>query len=172
MIRIAELSDGDAYGQLGNLSRLIIDAVEGGASVSFMAGLTEAEAEAFWIEAIDGVPAGRAHLFAALEGSALLGAVLLHPAWQPNQPHRADVAKLLVLRAARRRGVATRLMDALETRALALDRTLLTLDTGTGSGAELFYQRRGYRFVGIIPGYALMPDGRPCDTSLYYKRLG
>ena len=102
MIRVVELSDGDAYRQIDNLSALLIDAVEGGASVSFMAGLSPAEAEAFWDETIEGMPDGRTLLFAAFSGPQLIGTVLLNPARQPNQPHRADVAKLLVLRSARR----------------------------------------------------------------------
>jgi GNAT superfamily N-acetyltransferase len=171
-VRIVELPEADAYRQLEGLCTLLIDAVEAGASVNFLADLKHSDAEAFWEGAMEGIPRGRTHLFAALEGSQLLGAVLLYPAWQPNQPHRADVAKLLVLRSARRQGVASRLMDALEARALELGRTLLTLDTVTGSGAEPFYQGRGYKRAGIIPNYALMPDGSPCDTSVYYKQLG
>jgi GNAT superfamily N-acetyltransferase len=171
VIRVSELSDGDAYRQLGNLGALLIDAVEGGASVSFMADLRRDEAEAFWVETIEGIPSGRTLLFAALEGSGLLGAVLLHPVMKPNQPHRADVAKLLVMRGARRRGIATLLMDALEARALELGRTLLTLDTVTGSGAEPFYRGRGFVAAGIIPDYALMPDGAFCATTVFYKRL-
>ena len=170
-MRIAELPEGDAYAQLGNLSALLIDAVESGASVGFMAGLTPSEAEAFWTEMLEGIPTGRTHLFAALEGSGLIGAVLLLPAAKPNQPHRADVAKLLVRRSARRRGVASRLMDALERRALALGRTLLTLDTATETGAEPFYRGRGYQRAGVVPNYALMPDGSFCATSIYYKQL-
>jgi GNAT superfamily N-acetyltransferase len=145
--------------------------VEGGASVSFMAGLTREGAEAFWEGAIEGIPTGRTHLFAALDGPRLLGAVLLHPCWQPNQPHRADVAKLLVRRDARRRGLASRLMDALESRAQALGRTLLTLDTAAGSAAEPLYQSRGYQRAGEIPGYGLTPDGRLESTVIYYKQL-
>lgn len=171
-MRIVELSEGDAYRQLANLGALLADAVDGGASVSFMADLTPSEAEDFWIGEFEGIPTGRTHLFAALDGSNLVGAVLLHPCWQPNQPHRADVAKLLVLSTARRRGVASRLMAALEAKALSIGRTLLTLDTVTGSGAEPFYLCRGYIRAGVIPDYALMPDGALCDTSLYYKRLG
>ena len=171
MIRVDELSEGDAYRQVDNLSALLLDAVEGGASISFMAGLSRSDADAFWEARLEEMADGRTLIFAALEGSQLLGAVLLHPAWQPNQPHRADVAKLLVRRSARRRGVASRLMDALEARAAELGRTLLTLDTGTGSEGEPFYRGRGYVFVGIIPGYALMPDGSPCNTSVFYKRL-
>ena len=171
-MRVVELPEGDAYRQLDNLSALLIDAVESGASVSFMAGLTPSEAEAFWMEAIENIPAGRTHLFAALDESSLLGAVLLHPCWQPNQPHRAEVAKLLVARSARRRGVASRLMDALEARALSLGRTLLTLDTARGSAAEPLYRGRGYERAGEIPNYGLTTDGRLESTVVYYKQLG
>ena len=171
-MRIAELTEGDGYRQLDNLCALLVDAVEGGASVSFLAGLTLAQAEAFWIPEIEAIATGRTHLFAALERSSLLGAVLLHPAWQPNQPHRADVAKLLVLRSARRRGVASGLMDALEARALALGRTLLTLDTAQGSAAEPLYRARGYQRAGEIPTYGLTTDGRLESTVIYYKQLG
>lgn len=167
-MRIVELPGGDAYRQLDNLCALLIDAVESGASVSFLAGLTAAQAEQFWLGAIEGIPEGRTHLFPALEDSDLLGAVLLHPCWQPNQPHRADVAKLLVKRSARRRGVGTRLMDELEARALSLGRTLLTLDTAKGSAAEPLYLRRGYWRAGEIPGYGLTTDGGwnpPCSIT-------
>jgi GNAT superfamily N-acetyltransferase len=170
-VRIVELPEGDALHQLDNLCDLLIDAVEGGASVSFMAGLKRQQAEAFWQATIDGITPGATHLFAALEGSRLLGAVLLHPALKPNQPHRADVAKMLVLRSARRRGIASQLLDALEHRARQLGRTLLTLDTDSSGVAEPLYRKKGYVAVGIIPGYALMPDGAPCDTTIFYKQL-
>jgi GNAT superfamily N-acetyltransferase len=170
-MRIDELSEGDAYRQLGNLAALLVDVVEGGASVSFLAGLTAWEAEGFWIEQIDGIPTGRTHLFAALDGSSLVGTVLLLPADKPNQPHRADVAKLLVLRSARRRGVASLLMDAMEARALVIGRTVLTLDTAKGSSAELIYVSRGYVRVGEIPSYSLTTDGRLESTIIYYKHL-
>ncbi len=171
MIRVDELSDGDAYRQIDKLAALLIDAVESGASVSFMAGLSPGEAEAFWEEAIAGIPTGRTLLFAAFSGSELVGTVLMHPAGKPNQPHRADVAKLLVLQSARRRGVASRLMDKMEARALELGRTLLTLDTASGSAAEPLYARRGYQRVGAIPDYGLTTDGRLESTVVYFKNL-
>jgi ribosomal protein S18 acetylase RimI-like enzyme len=172
VVRVAEFTEGDAFRQLAGLGELLIDVVRGGASVGFMATITQAEAEAFWESMADGIPSGATVLFAALDGRKLVGTVLLHPSRKPNQPHRADVAKLLVLGSARRAGVATLLMDALEAQAMALGRTLLTLDTATGSGAELFYQARGFERAGIIPNYALYPDGSACDTTFYYKRLG
>jgi GNAT superfamily N-acetyltransferase len=154
------------------LAALLTDVVASGASVGFMAGMSPADAQDFWRETIAGIESGRTILFAAFDGGRLVGGVLLHPCGKSNQPHRADVAKLLVHRGARRARVATRLMEALEARALALGRTLLTLDTASGSDAEYFYQRRGYARAGEIPGYALMPDGALTATTFYYKQLG
>jgi GNAT superfamily N-acetyltransferase len=171
VLRIVELPERDAFHQIDNLSDLLIDAVQGGASVSFMAGLKREEAGAFWRSIIDGIAGGETHLFAALEESSLLGVVLLHPCMKPNQPHRADVAKMLVLRSARRRGIASKLLEALETRARQLGRTLLTLDTAAGSTAEPLYRGRGYQFVGEIPGYGFTTDGRLESTIIYYKQL-
>jgi GNAT superfamily N-acetyltransferase len=161
---VSELTTESALARLPALVDLLVDAVADGASVGFMSGITRGEAEAFWRDIIAGIPSGRTHVFAALAGDDVLGVVLMHPSFKTNQPHRADVAKLLVLRSARRTGVASRLMDALEARAIALGRTLLTLDTATGSGAEDFYRRRGYAGAGVIPGYALMPDGAMTGT--------
>lgn len=152
MIRVAELSDGDACQQIDRLSALLIDAVENGASVSFMAAVTRAEADALWEATIARIADGRTLLFAAFAASDLIGTVLLHPPWQPNQPHRADVAKLLVCSRSRRQSVATLLMNTLEVRAAELGRMLLTLDTGAGSSGEPFYRKRAYVFAGIIPG--------------------
>ena len=89
----------------------------------------------------------------------------------PNQPHRAEIAKLLVHRAARGRGIAALLMDAAEAEARAEGRTLLVLDAVTGGDAARLYDRLGWTTVGVIPGYALYPDGRPCDTTVFWKRL-
>jgi GNAT superfamily N-acetyltransferase len=117
------------------------------------------------------VKSERSILFAARGGNNVAGTVLLQPSQKANQPHRADVAKLLVLRAMRRAGVASRLMQALEAHALKVGRTLLTLDTATDSDAENFYRQRGYSRAGVIPGYCLMPDGRLSGTTIYYKQL-
>ena len=95
----------------------------------------------------------------------------LHPAWPPNQRHRADIAKLLIHRRARRRGLGGLLMREIESRARAAGFTLLTLDTKRGDGAESLYRRGGWTEVGVIPGYALNPDGTPCDTVVFYKEL-
>jgi GNAT superfamily N-acetyltransferase len=171
MVGVVELAAEAAERQVAGLAEVLLDCVAGGASVGFMADLSRAEAEGFWRATIADIGAGRAHLFAAFDGERAIGTVLLQPSWKPNQPHRADVAKLLVRRDARRSGTASRLMDALEARAIELGRWLLTLDTASGSGAEDFYRRRGYVRAGEIPDYALMPDGAFCATALYYKRL-
>lgn len=171
MVEVVVLSATDAEAHLDGLVDLTLDCVAGGASVSFLYGVKREEVEAFWRGAIAGIEPGATIIFAARNGAAVVGAVLLHPVWKPNQPHRAEVAKLLVRQDARRGGVATRLMDALEAHAVAIGRTLLTLDTETGSGAEPLYQRRGYTRVGTIPNYCLGNDGGPSGTTFYYKEL-
>ena len=172
MVEIVELSAAEAGAQMDALAALLVDVVAGGASVGFMADMSHVEAQDFWRETVAGIESERTILFAAFDGGQLVGTVLLHPCGKPNQPHRADVTKLLVHRNGRRAGVATRLMEALEARALGLGRTLLTLDTASGSDAEYFYRRRGYQPAGEIPGYALMPDGALTGTTFYYKQLG
>jgi GNAT superfamily N-acetyltransferase len=171
MMEVAALSAAEAEAALPQLAALLIDAVEGGASVGFLAGLSTDQAEAFWREQIAGVARGDAILFAAREDGAILGTVLLQPCWKPNQPHRADVAKLLVLRSARRRRIASALMEALEAKALETGRTLLTLDTETDSAAEPLYRVRGYVPMGIVPGHAMIPDGTLRPTTFFYKHL-
>lgn len=152
---------------------MLIDCVEGGASVSFMIPLTRERADAFWRRVADGVAAGdRLLLVAEAAGKReILGTVQVAFAVPENQPHRGDVAKMLVRRSARRQGLGARLVRAAEEAALAAGRTLLVLDTVTGSEAERLYQRLGWTRVGVVPDYALWPDGRPCDTTFFYKRL-
>src|SRR5262249_58855395 len=101
----------------------------------------------------------------------LVGTVQVVAATPPNQPHRADVAKLLVRRSERRRGVARLLMARAEAEARAEGKTLLVLDTVTGDAAEKLYERLGWTKVGVIPNYALYPDGRPCDTTVFWKAV-
>jgi GNAT superfamily N-acetyltransferase len=155
------------------LSAVLIDCVEGGASVSFMAPLTRERADGFWGRVADGVEAGARILIVAedLTTGEIVGTVQLLLDLPENQPHRADVAKMLVRRSARRRGLGARLMRAAEDAARAAGRTLLVLDTVTGADAERLYQRLGWTKVGVVPGYALWPDGRPCDTTIFYRTL-
>ena len=152
------------------LSHVPMDCVEGGASVSFMTPLTRQRADAFWIGIKDRVAVGTSELLIAeLEGD-LVGTVQLIMAEPENQPHRADVAKMLVHRGARRRGIGRALMNAAEDLARAKGKTLLVLDTASDD-AERLYRRQNWTVVGRVPGYALFPDGRPCDTTFFYKRL-
>lgn len=152
------------------LAALLVDAVNGGAGVSFLAGLTEDQAEAWWRSVLTTSPS-RAIILVARDADSIVGTVQLQPAWAPNQPHRADVAKLIVHRRARRRGIAHALMDALERAASAAGFTLLLLDTCRGYDAERLYASTGWVRVGEVPGFALNPDGSLCDTVFFYKRL-
>ncbi len=168
---VAALSVAEAEARVPELAEILLDCVEGGASVSFMSPFTMAEAERFWRGVAEGVADGSVVLLAALGRGRAVGTVHLRLATPPNQPHRADVAKLLVHRAARGRGVAAALMDRLEADARAHGRTLLTLDTMTNSAAERLYERLGWTRVGVIDGYALFPDGRLGATTIFFKRL-
>jgi ribosomal protein S18 acetylase RimI-like enzyme len=153
------------------LADVLIDCVEAGAGVSFMAPLSRDIAQAYWRKQVSEISKGTAHQFAAFSDSVITGTVMLQRAWAPNQPHRADVAKLLVHRDFRHQGVATRLMQALEETARAEKLKLITFDAVTGSDAWRLYQRLGYQIVGDIPGYAMSPHGRMDDTTVFYKAL-
>jgi GNAT superfamily N-acetyltransferase len=171
-ITIRTLAAPEAGERIPDLSAVLIDCVEGGASVSFMAPLTRDKADGFWQRVADGVASGdRLLLVAEDEAGAIVGTVQLVLGLPENQPHRADVAKMLVRRSARRRGLGARLMRAVEDAARGAGRTLLVLDTVTGADAERLYSKLGWTRVGVIPDYALWPDGRPCDTTVFYKRL-
>jgi GNAT superfamily N-acetyltransferase len=154
------------------LAQLLIDCVAGGASVSFMAPLPLAKAEAFWRSVFDSAARGERVLLIAEAGDgALIGSVQLVLALPENQPHRADLAKMLVHRRARRLGIGAALVRAAEDAARAAGRSLLVLDTVTGGDAERLYARLGWQRVGVIPGYALWPEGGLCDTTVFYKSL-
>ncbi|WP_127998279.1 GNAT family N-acetyltransferase [Piscinibacter defluvii] len=171
-VRIRRVAGEDAAALVPALAEVLIDCVEGGASVSFMMPMTRARAEAFWRGVAAGVAAGeRALLVAEESDGALVGTVQLILGLPENQPHRADVAKMLVHRRARRLGIAARLMAALDGVARAEGRSVLVLDTVTGGDAERLYARAGWQRVGEVPRYALMPDGAPCGTTFFYKHL-
>jgi GNAT superfamily N-acetyltransferase len=164
----------DAVGlrtHLDGLSKVLVACVEGGASVSFMQPFPAADASVYWRGLLPGVESGRVLLLAWLEDGWPLGTVQLHLATPPNQAHRADVAKLLVDPAARGRGIGAALLEAVEREARAQGRTLLTLDTITGSAAERLYLAHGWTRVGVIPDYARMPDGPLAPTTIFYRRL-
>jgi GNAT superfamily N-acetyltransferase len=158
--------------QQQELAALLIDCVEGGASVSFMLPLTPERAQAFWQRVAAGVHNGeRALLVAEDVQGAIVGTVQLVLDLPENQPHRADVAKMLVHRRARRQGLAERLMRAAEDTARECGKTMLVLDTVTGGDAERLYARLGWQRVGSIPDYALWPQGGLCATTYFYRRV-
>lgn len=172
-VTIRELDVAQAEARLDELAAILVDAVAHGASVNFLAGFTQAEAAAFWRGQLAGLADGSRHLLVADDGQRLIGTVVLSKAPQPNQQHRADVGKMLVLSEARRRGrgLGRRLLEAVEALAAAQGRTLLMLDTHTGSAGERLYSGSGWTAFGIVPGHALTPDGRPAPTSFFYKQL-
>jgi GNAT superfamily N-acetyltransferase len=153
------------------LADILIDCVEGGASVSFMQPLTRERALAFWRRVARAAAEGERALLVAEDATGLCGTVQLLLDLPENQPHRADIAKMLVHRRARRRGLAARLMRAAEDTAQALGRTLLVLDAVTGGDASRLYERLGWVRVGDIPRYALLPMGGFCSTTYYYRDL-
>jgi ribosomal protein S18 acetylase RimI-like enzyme len=154
------------------LSDVLIDCVEGGASVSFMLPMSRAKAEGYWRSAAASVARGELLLLAAEEAAGtMVGTVQVRLAQPENQPHRADLAKMLVHRRARRRGVGAALLAAAERAALRAGRTLLVLDTASDD-AQRLYTRYGWQRCGQIPHYALWPDGAPCATTIFFKLLG
>ena len=153
------------------LADVLIDCVEGDASVSFMHPLTRERALSFWRQVADGVAAGERVVFVASDGHGLCGTVQIVFPSSENQPHRADVSKMIVHRRARRLGLGEALMRAAEQAALELGRTLLVLDTASEEAKRL-YERLGWIRVGTVPDYALLPRGGYCDTVFYYRKLG
>jgi GNAT superfamily N-acetyltransferase len=157
--------------EFGGLCDVLIDCVEGGASVSFMHPMTLAKAAGFWREVAASIGRReRALVVAEDEQGVIIGTAQAVWAAPENQPHRADVAKMLVHRRARRLGVGAAVLKAAEDAAREAGRTLLVLDTASDE-AERLYERSGWQRVGTIPDFALMPDGAPCATVVYYKRL-
>ena len=154
------------------LAEVLIDCVEGGASVSFMSGLTPEKARRFWIGIAEAAETdGRAVLVAIRERDRkIVGTVQMIPAGFENQPHRGEIAKMLVLRSERRQGLGAALMRSAEAAALSAGKSLLTLDTASAD-AERLYASLGWTRVGVVPDYALLPDGRPCATVFYFKML-
>lgn len=154
-----------------DLVDVLMDCVSGGASVGFMQPLPRERAERFWRKVAAGVAAGERAILVTEDEQGICGTVQLVLDMPDNQPHRADVCKMLVHRRARRRGVGAALMREVERMAQAERRTLLVLDTVTDSDAYGMYAKLGWKRVGDIPTYALMPDGEPCSTTYFYKTL-
>ena len=169
--RVRSLSAREAREAVPDLSEITIDCVEGGASIGFMAPLTVERAEAFWRGVAEDVAAGGRVLLVAEERAVIVGTVQVVLGQPENQPHRADVAKMLVHRRARGRGIGAALIRAAEDAARAAGKTLLVLDTCAGSDAERLYGRLGWTRVGVVPDYALYPDGRPGGATFFYKPI-
>jgi GNAT superfamily N-acetyltransferase len=170
-IEVRRLAASELREQLDALAGVLHDCVAGGASVSYMWPFSHEDARAAFEAWAAEVDEARRLLLAAFAGGELVGTVQVILALPPNQPHRAEIAKLLVHRSARGRGIARLLMERAEAEARAEGKTLLVLDAVTGGDAARLYDRLGWTTVGVIPGYALYPDGRPCDTTVFWKSL-
>jgi GNAT superfamily N-acetyltransferase len=167
IVRLGAIGDREIDG----LGDVLIDCVEGGDSVSFLLPMTRAKADAFWRKAAASAARGERLVLAAEdETGAIVGTVQVVWAEPENQPHRGDVAKMLVHRRARRRGIGAALLAAEERSAVEAGKTLLVLDTASAD-AERLYERGGWERCGVIPDYALMPDGAPCATVIYFKTV-
>lgn len=171
MIAVRSLSAAEAAVEVPALAAIHVDCVEGNASVSFLRPFGQVRAEAFWREVAGDVAAGRTALLLATLHGAPVGTAQLWLDTPENQPHRAEVKKVLVHRAARGRGVGAALMRQIETCARAQGRTLLMLDTVAGWAGDRLYARLGWTCFGQVPGYALLPDGGTCDVNFYFKIL-
>ena len=169
--QIHRLASTGLHEQLDALAAVLHDCVAGGASVSYLAPFSHEQARSAFDTVAAEVEQGRRLLLAAFADGELVGTVQVILALPPNQPHRGEIAKLLVHSAARGRGIARLLMERAEVEARAEGKTLLVLDTVTGSTAERLYERLGWMRVGVIPGYALYPDRRPCDTTIFWKSV-
>jgi GNAT superfamily N-acetyltransferase len=169
--RVRRLAPEKLPGAVERLSEILIDTVASGAGVSFMHPLSRSDARAYWTGLIPGMAAGELVVVIAEDDETIVGTVQLHRAWPPNQPHRGDIAKLLVHRDFRRRGIGAALMKAADAEARDLGITLLTFDAVAHGDVERFYRNLGYNFVGVIPGYAYSGQGQLDDTAIFYKRL-
>jgi GNAT superfamily N-acetyltransferase len=170
-VEVRRLDAATARDAIGELAAVLVDAVEGGDSVSFMDGFGIPDARAFYESLLPELEGGTRVLLAAYVDVELVGTVQLVHAWPPNSQHRADVAKLLVHRRARGRGVGRALMERLEEEARAGGKTLLILDTVSERAADRLYERLGWTRLGTVPDYARDPGGSFCDATFFYKHL-
>jgi GNAT superfamily N-acetyltransferase len=169
-VTVRLLGADEARARIGQLADVLLDCVEGGASVSFMLPMAREKALRFWDKVADGVARGERTLVVAEDGQGIVGTVQLITDMPENQPHRADVAKLLVHRRARGAGIGRRLMEAGEEAARGQGRRVLVLDTASAT-AERLYERLGWQRAGVVPDYAYMPDGALCATTFFYKHV-
>lgn len=170
--KIVSLPAPVADAALEQLADVLVDCVAGGASVNFMSPFSHDQALGFFRKVAGSVAAGDTVLLAAKLDDKIVGTVQLALDTPPNQPHRADVKKMLVHRAARGHGIGAALIAQVEEEARRHDRWLLVLDTVPGENGHRLYLRAGWKQTGIVPDYALFPDGRLCDTAIMWKRLG
>ena len=168
--RIAQLSTSSET--LAALSALLIETVASGGSVSFMHPLSQNDAEGFWRDSLAAADRGERIVLGAFDGEALIATVTLLLNLPPNQPHRAEIAKMMTQLSHRGRGAARALLREAEAIAIARGRTLLVLDTAVDEGASWLYERMGFTLSGIIPDYALRPHGGLTGTMIYWKRIG
>jgi GNAT superfamily N-acetyltransferase len=171
-VKVEALDTADYEAAIEGLGALLKDAVDGGASVNFLAGATPEETEGWWAARGPSVAAGTITVFVARDGEGrIVGSTLLERSINPNSPHRAEIGKVIVHRSMRRQGLGRALMEAAEARARSDGRWMLILDTVTGSPAAALYESLGWRTVGTIPGYALNVAGEPEAATYYYKDL-
>lgn len=170
--RLTRLTPGEIRAHADALAEVLVDCVDGGASVNFMAGFTHERARDFWVKTADAAAGDQRALFIAVRESdgEVVGTVQMVPVGIENQPHRGEVSKMLVKRSARRNGLGAALMRAAEQAAVEAGRTLLILDTASDD-AERLYASLGWIEAGRIPDYALMPDGAPCASIFFYRQL-
>lgn len=171
MTTIRILDADEARAAIPDLCETLSDCINGGASLGFMLPFHPQDGAGYWLDIARGIGEGGIVLAVAEVDGRVVGTVQVGLASKPNQPHRGDLMKLLVHRSARGLGLARKLMEAVEAEAARRGRTLLVLDTATGSDAEAIYPRFGWERVGVIPDYALWPDGGFCGTTLFYKRI-
>ena len=170
-MKAAQLTPAEFSAAVPRLGEILADAVAAGAGVSFMLPFSKEDGAAYWRGLADAVASGGKNILVAKERATITGVVILERAWAPNQPHRGEVAKMLVHRDFRRRGVGTLLIESLLEKARAMRLTLITFDTVSGSPAETFYLNLGFTRAGRIPGYALSPTGNLDDTTIFYMQL-
>jgi GNAT superfamily N-acetyltransferase len=170
-VEVRRLDGSGARSHLEGLAAVLRDCVEGGASVGYMEPFSQEDAVAAFEGFLAEAEHGRRLILAAFEDGSVVGTAQVVLALMPNQPHRGEIAKVLVRRSARRRGIARSLMERAEHEARAEGKTLLVLDTVTGDPAEALYAGMGWNRLGVIPNFALYPDGRPCPTTFFWKAL-
>lgn len=168
---VRALSPEEFDASVGRLGEILADAVASGAGVSFMPPFSAADGEAYWRGLSAALRKGSKTIIAARTGREISGSVILERAWAPNQPHRCEMAKLIVHRDYRRQGIGTLLIRAAEAKAREMGLTLITFDAVAHGAVEGFYRKLGYACAGHIPGYALSPSGFLDDTAIFYKQL-